>query len=52
MVLGLRERAIPATVIGQMTTQRARVLVYPDGRLEQVEQLDRDELYRILEGKL
>jgi hydrogenase expression/formation protein HypE len=48
MVRGLLERGIPAALIGQMT-ERGRHLVHPDGRLEEVQNLDRDELYRILE---
>jgi hydrogenase expression/formation protein HypE len=50
MVRGLVERGIPATLVGQMT-DRGRQLVHPDGRLEEVDRLDRDELYRILEER-
>jgi len=49
-VRGLVERGIPATLVGQMT-DRGRQLVHPDGRLEEVDRLDRDELYRILEER-
>ena len=52
MVRGLLERGIPAAQIGQMTTpDTGRHLVHPDGRLEQVDRLDRDELYRVLEER-
>jgi hydrogenase maturation factor len=50
MVRRLVERGIPATLVGQMT-DRGRQLVHPDGRLEEVDRLDRDELYRILEER-
>jgi hydrogenase expression/formation protein HypE len=49
MVRGLLARGIPAAVIGQITGDNGRHLVHPDGQLEAVERLDRDELYRILE---
>ena len=50
MVAGLRAGGIQAREIGSMTSGRGRVLVHPDGREEQVDQLDRDELYRVLEA--
>jgi hydrogenase expression/formation protein HypE len=50
MVRGLRERGIPAAEIGQLT-DHGRHLVHPDGRLEEVKHLDRDELYRLLEQR-
>jgi hydrogenase maturation factor len=46
---GLRGRGIAATVIGEVTSS-GRQLVHADGRIEQVDRLDRDELYRLLEG--
>ena len=51
MVRGLLERNIPAAQIGQHDRTTGRHLVHPDGRLEEVDHLDRDELYRILEKK-
>jgi hydrogenase expression/formation protein HypE len=52
MVRGLLERNIPAAQIGRMTTANlGRHLVHPDGRVESVQNLDRDELYRILEER-
>jgi hydrogenase expression/formation protein HypE len=48
MLRGLLERNIPAAHIGQMTPSD-RQLIHPDGRIEDVTHLDRDELYRILE---
>ena len=49
MVRGLGEHDIPATQIGRMI-QGPRALVHPNGRLEKLDHLDRDELYRILES--
>jgi hydrogenase maturation factor len=51
MVRGLRERGIPAAMIGEMT-DHGRHLAHPDGHLEVVDHLDRDELYRVLEERL
>ena len=50
MVEGLRAGGIPAAQIGAMT-DGARLLIHPDGREEPINQLDRDELYRILEER-
>ncbi len=41
-------RALSATVIGQITAT-SRELLHPDGRIEGIATLDRDELYRLLE---
>jgi hydrogenase maturation factor len=49
LVAALQEQHIAATVIGEITNAPARELVHPDGRVELVEDLPRDELYRILE---
>jgi hydrogenase maturation factor len=49
MARGLIERGIAASQIGHLTADRRRVLVHGNGREEDVESLDRDELYRILE---
>ena len=49
---GRTVEAIPAdsaAQIGQMTTA-GRHVVHPDGRREQVTQLDRDEIYRLVEN--
>jgi hydrogenase maturation factor len=48
MVGGLRDGGISATRIGEMT-DRGRVLTHPDGHEEEITELDRDELYRVLE---
>jgi len=48
LVRGLRERGIPAAMIGEMTA-RGRHLIHPDGHTEEVDHLDRDEIYRLLE---
>ncbi|MGI9146290.1 MAG: AIR synthase family protein [Chloroflexota bacterium] len=50
MVRGLAEGDISAAEIGHMT-ETGRHLIHPDGRLEPVDHLDRDELYRLLEHK-
>jgi hydrogenase expression/formation protein HypE len=49
MVRGLRDGGIEAAEIGAMT-EGGRVLVHAGGREEIIEDLGRDELYRILEG--
>ena len=49
MVRGLTQRGIDATQIGLVTADGSRQLVHPDGRIEEVEHLQRDELYRLLE---
>jgi hydrogenase expression/formation protein HypE len=50
MVAGLRAAGIQATPIGEMTEpDQRRLLVHAGGDEEEVTQLDRDELYRILE---
>ncbi|HET6316726.1 MAG TPA: AIR synthase family protein, partial [Chloroflexota bacterium] len=41
--------ALGATVIGEITAS-GRVLIHPEGRIENVDDLDRDELYRVLES--
>lgn len=41
-------RALNATVIGQITPS-TRELIHPEGRIENIATLDRDELYRLLE---
>jgi hydrogenase expression/formation protein HypE len=52
LVRGLLERGMQAAVIGQLTVpDTGRHLVHPDGRREEVDHLDRDELYRILEDR-
>ena len=48
-VHGLRAGGIPATTIGEMTTDQVKLLVQPDGLEEQLTTLERDELYRVLE---
>ena len=48
MLGGLREGGIEAAQIGAMTAS-GRLLVYPDGREEEVKPPERDELYRILD---
>jgi hydrogenase maturation factor len=48
MIVGLQESGITATKIGEMT-EHNRILVHSDGHQEQITQLDRDELYRVLE---
>jgi hydrogenase expression/formation protein HypE len=48
MVAGLVAAGIQAADIGRVT-DGPRLLVYADGREENVTQLDRDELYRVLE---
>src|SRR5438128_12639656 len=50
MVEGLRAGGLPAAQIGAMT-DGARLLIHSDGREELINQLDRDELYRILEER-
>ena len=48
MVAGLSQHGIVAAHIGTMTSG-PKLLVHPDGREENVERLERDELYRVLE---
>jgi hydrogenase expression/formation protein HypE len=48
MARGLANGGIVATVIGEVT-QAGRQLLHPDGKLETIDNLDRDELYRVLE---
>lgn len=48
MVRGLAQGSIAATVIGEVT-QAGRQLIRSDGTIEEIEGLDRDELYRVLE---
>jgi hydrogenase expression/formation protein HypE len=50
MVQGLIENGIPAAHIGEMT-ESGRHLVHPDAHLEEITHLDRDELYRLIQGK-
>jgi len=50
MASALAAHGIAATPIGHLTQARARTLVHPDGHLEPVAELDRDELYRLLEA--
>jgi hydrogenase maturation factor len=50
MVRGLTQRGIDATQIGLVTADGSRQLVHPDDRIEEVEHLQRDELYRLLEA--
>jgi len=46
----LQEHGVAAAQIGQMTSaEHGRVLIHDDGRQENVSQLERDELYRVLE---
>lgn len=49
MVRGLVEQGIPATIIGEVTSQ-GRELLGPDGRVELVETVMRDELCRFIES--
>lgn len=49
MVRGLEARGIRATVIGQVTAG-PRELVWPDGRVERIATVGRDELYRLFES--
>jgi hydrogenase expression/formation protein HypE len=49
MVSGLAAHGITATNIGEMTDGTQRLLIHADGREEPITQLDRDELYRVLE---
>lgn len=52
LVRGLLEHGIPGAQIGELTPEATgRHLVHPDGRHEQIDQLDRDELYRVLEDR-
>jgi hydrogenase expression/formation protein HypE len=49
MVQGLRDSGIQAVQIGAMTQQRhGRRLVHESGQVEEIERLERDELYRLL----
>jgi hydrogenase expression/formation protein HypE len=49
MVHGLQRGGLQAVQIGEMTEPGlGRQLIHPDGRVEQVEHLERDELYRLL----
>jgi hypothetical protein len=50
MVAGLAARGTSATVIGEVVAAGVREVVSSDGRVESVEDLPRDELYRILES--
>jgi len=50
VVAALAERGIAATIIGEVTAISARELIHPNGRVELLEDLPRDELYRILEA--
>ncbi len=47
LVDALAEHGIPATVIGEVT-HAGRELVHPDGHVESIDDLPRDELYRLL----
>ena len=47
MVRGLSQAGIEASIIGEVT-ETGREVRQPDGRVEQIDQLDRDELYRLL----
>jgi hydrogenase expression/formation protein HypE len=49
MVDGLGEKGFQAAVIGEFTDGDRR-LIHTDGRIELVQNLDRDELYRVLES--
>ena len=42
-------KQVPAAVIGEFTAGE-RQLIYPDGRVERLDSVARDELYRILES--
>jgi hypothetical protein len=48
MVEGLVKAGIPAADIGEMT-EMGRHLVYPDGRVEEIDHLDTDEIYRLIQ---
>jgi hydrogenase expression/formation protein HypE len=48
MVDGLHAKGVQAAVIGEFINGN-RQLIHPDGRTEPIENLDRDELYRVLE---
>jgi hydrogenase maturation factor len=46
---GLAERGVAASVVGELTAEVGRrELVWPDGRVERITSVDRDELYRLL----
>ena len=47
MVQGLVEHGVPAAQIGVMTHANCQ-LVHPDGQVEEVDHLDRDEIYRLM----
>jgi hydrogenase maturation factor len=49
MVAGLQADGIEATGIGQCTDDQRRLLLHADGRVEELTELPRDELYRLLE---
>jgi hydrogenase expression/formation protein HypE len=51
MVEALQARNIPAAQIGAMTPSGPRRLILPNGTHSEVTQLDRDEVYRILEQR-
>jgi hydrogenase expression/formation protein HypE len=50
MVHGLINAGIPAALIGHMSPPDRRVLVRADAQEEVIDRLDRDELYRVIEG--
>ncbi len=49
LVQRLTDQGISAAQIGEMTTS-GRSLVHPDGRIEEIERLDTDEIYRLVRG--
>ena len=51
MVEGLRAHGLHATPIGVITESRDKLLIHADGHTETVDQLGRDELYRVLEER-
>jgi hydrogenase expression/formation protein HypE len=48
MVRGLADNGIPTAQIGQMT-ESGRELVHPDGQIEVIDHLDKDEIYRLIQ---
>jgi hydrogenase maturation factor len=49
LVTGLRSRGIDANTVGEITADRRRILIHPDGTPEELSELPGDELYRLLE---
>ena len=49
MVRALTRENIPANVIGQLARRGPRHVLHPNGHLEPIQTLPRDELYRLLD---